>query len=490
MDLGQVFTNKSVALYMASLFDLDSSASILDPCFGSGAFLQASIEQGYSNIEGYEIDKDLFAETKNKFSSLKLHNRDFLSTSSKKKYDGIIMNPPYIRQEKIDSLKEIGITKEKLRKIDIFSELPSTANMYMYFIFKAIDLLKKDGELIVIFPSSWIDARSGKQFQKALYSLCTLKQQVHISGEVFEKNALVEVVILKLQRGKSKSCEKITFLEMRNSKLYKLTKDNYSEKLPLTVLFQNYASIRRGLTTGCNSMYINPNIDGKDLNNYFIPILSTPKAINGYSTKSARTDKILYPIVKSEMPQEIKKYIDYWEKKILDEKSPKTLHEKIKKGQQWYIIKQLDSQGILFSYFVRNDMKFVLNNNGYLARDNFYIIKPKIDEYLLFALLNNYFTYYQLEQFGKKYGAGLLKLQRYDIENLKFPNVNIFSEFDINRLREMALSLEKTGNKNIVTEITKIIAKYTDWRYEKIMKKYESIKKDRLEAKNRGIKRS
>lgn len=34
----------------------------------------------------------------------------------------------------------------------------------MYFIMKAIDLLKLVGQLIVIFPSSWINARSGIEF--------------------------------------------------------------------------------------------------------------------------------------------------------------------------------------------------------------------------------------------------------------------------------------------------------------------------------------
>ena len=48
------------------------------------------------------------------------------------------MNPPYIRQEKIDDLARLGITKEKLRKDKIYEPLPSTANMYMYFIFKAL----------------------------------------------------------------------------------------------------------------------------------------------------------------------------------------------------------------------------------------------------------------------------------------------------------------------------------------------------------------
>lgn len=57
-----------------------------------------------------------------------------------------------------------------------------------------------------------------------------------------------------------------------------------------------------------------------------------------------------------------------------------------------------NGKGIVFSYFVRNDMKFIMNNLGYLVRDNFYIIKAQIDEYLMFALLNNYYTYYQLEK--------------------------------------------------------------------------------------------
>lgn len=92
-----------------------------------------------------------------------------------------------------------GLQKQT-QKNKIYEQLPSTANMYMYFIFKALDLLKVDGEMVVIFPSSWMDARSGKAFQMALNSRATIIKQVHISGEVFEKSALVEVVILKLKK--------------------------------------------------------------------------------------------------------------------------------------------------------------------------------------------------------------------------------------------------------------------------------------------------
>ena len=55
----------------------------------------------------------------------------------------------------------------------------------------------------------------------------------------------------------------------------------------------------------------------------------------------------------------------------------------------------------MFSYFVRNDMKFVMNETGVLARDNFSLLNLKSISEVLFALLNNYYTYYQLELSGK-----------------------------------------------------------------------------------------
>lgn len=121
MDLGQVFTNKTVAEYMVSMFELGKDALILDPCFGAGAFLTAGMLQGFTNIEGYEIDEELYEKVKKQFSQFKLYNKDFLKVSNTRKYDGIIMNPPYIRQEKIDDLEKLGITKNKLRKNKIYA---------------------------------------------------------------------------------------------------------------------------------------------------------------------------------------------------------------------------------------------------------------------------------------------------------------------------------------------------------------------------------
>ena len=190
-DLGQVFTKGNVARYMVSLFDLPKKAAIMDPCFGAGSFLDALIEYEYENVTACEMDTILFENTKEKYQQYKLINGDFLIYNASNAYDGIVMNPPYIRQEKIDELEAYGITKERLRSNSIFSGLPSTANMYMYFIMKAIDLLKNGGQLIVIFPSSWMKAKSGIEFQKTMLSKCGIENQIHIHGDLKEKHWLM-----------------------------------------------------------------------------------------------------------------------------------------------------------------------------------------------------------------------------------------------------------------------------------------------------------
>ena len=78
-----------------------------------------------------------------------------------------------------------------------------------------------------------------------------------------------------------------------------------------------------------------------------------------------------------EFPPEVALYLQKWKEKIIKEKSPKTLYEKALEDERWYEIREIKGTGILFSYFVRNDMKFVLNDQGYFVRDNFYVnIKP------------------------------------------------------------------------------------------------------------------
>lgn len=116
-----------------------------------------------------------------------------------------------------------------------------------------------------------------------------------------------------------------------------------------------------------------------------------------------------------------------------------------------------------------------------MIRDNFYVLYPEIDKWVCFALLNNLYTFYQLECAGKKYGAGLLKIQRYDIENLHFPNIKTFSAVDIDELKKLGKKLAKTSDRKIIEDITHLLSHYADVSYERISAEYNDIVKNRLE---------
>lgn len=246
--------------------------------------------------------------------------------------------------------------------------------------------------------------------------------------------------------------------------------------------FDSYGIIRRGMSTGYNSMYINPPFEKEDSRLHLKKILSSPKEIKGYSTKNSKPDYVFIPNEKISLTDEVKNYLSKYENEIKSQASPKTLYERIQNNKNWFVIHTVNSSGILFSYFVRNDMKFVYNENNYLARDNFYIIKQNnnTDELVLFALLNNYYTFYQLEKAGKKYGAGLLKLQRYDLENLMFPDLSSFSNKDVEQLKYYASNLISENDTTAISEITKIISHYTSVGYDTLINEYHSLKAHRL----------
>ena len=349
----------------------------------------------------------------------------------------------------------------------------------MYFILKAMDLLKINGQLVVIFPSSWLNAKSGHQFKKALLNTGRTEKVIYLHGDVFEKEALVDVVILKVVKTTAVLDPIEEYLEVLGENIEPMLLKRESMRTIFECPFDKLASIQRGMTTGYNQMFINPDIKSSDA--HFKEIISSPKSLIGYSTDNAKLDRLL-DCTSEDLSEQVKCYLDTWKKKILTDGKPKTLLAKIQNGQNWYGVRTVPSRGIIFSYFVRNDMKFILNDSDMLARDNFYIIRPYVDKLLMMALLNNYYTFYQLEHFGKRYGAGLLKLQRYDLERLRFPFVDQMSDDDIMKLKNMAQGLVVSGNSDLIEEITKVLSVYSTVDNETIEKEYREIKKQRLEG--------
>lgn len=478
--LGQIFTKRHVADYMAGLFTLPAGSVVLDPCFGGGVFLHSIVEKTALDAVGVELDEDLFRAAQGAFAGqtrVTLRQGDFLTYRPERPFDGVIMNPPYIRQEKIDALKPYGVAKAQLRRVPLFRTLSGKANLYMYFILKAIDVLRPGGELVVIFPETWMRARTGKEFIRCMEQCCSVVKRVHVGKGAFEEDALVDVVILKLRKNMSvDACEEVRLTFQGGAPV-----EQSAAALPRVVRrgvpLSQYAEVRRGLTTGGNSLFVNPPLPAEQTR----AILSSPKAVPGYRTQASQADRILLLTREDTPAPESAQYLDASRRRILKEKKPKTLFERIRAGDPyWYTLRGIDCRGILFGYIVRDTCKFIRNDADLLVRDNFYVIAPHADASLLFALLNSYYTFIQLEEHGKDYGAGLLKLQRYDLDALILPDTGAMEEEDLVRLRALGDALAETGDARIIDRISEVLARYEAMSADAARTLYYKKKKHRL----------
>ena len=186
---------------MVDLFTLQKKARVLDPCFGHGVFIDSLLEKTDFHIDGIEIDNKSFVFFENPDDErCHIRNCDFFDVEEI--YDGIIMNPPYVRQEELDKLAPLGVTKQKLQSACWMMKISPKANLYMYFILRAILLLREGGELIAIFPNSWTNTPVGKQFYEQMKPHGCITDFINVEGKAFEGSPMVDVCILKYVKGK------------------------------------------------------------------------------------------------------------------------------------------------------------------------------------------------------------------------------------------------------------------------------------------------
>lgn len=476
MNLGQVYTKDIVADFMVGLLDLPKNASIVDPCFGQGVFIRSLQKADYTNLVGIEIAPDTFCRINTKdFPGCNLLNMDFFQYESTTEIDGFILNPPYVRQEEIDDMDILGVSKDSILKKCGDFQIYSKANLYLYFIARCVSMLKIGGQMIAIFPNAWLNTPDGKGFYSQLLEKGTVNNLIQVCGYPFVGNPLVDVMILKFTKGKFGTTKEETLLVNDDSLTleegFKQLKFESLDCVPLSSI----AKVRRGVTTRFNKVFINPSIESDDVK---VDILSSPKDVQGYSTKGARFDKLLSLATDSQLSAEIEAYIKDAESLILQEESPKTLVKLIKDGKKWYTISLPEISDIIFPYIIRDSVRFIRNDAKVIARDNFYTISSNHDPYLILGMLNSIFVFSQLETCGKSYGNGLLKIQKYDVDNIVVPNPSNISESDQQGLIKCAKSLIKTNDTKYVIEATKILSKY--YHIDNIEDIYKSQKNNRL----------
>lgn len=217
-ETGYFFTPASVAIRMVAL-SIESNPSakrVFDPSTGAGVFLAYHIlfNTSITEVKAIELDKRtaklaeqllvFLCRTTGRQINVQITCGDFFAKfeelRSSDSFDTIIMNPPYgnikflfsdlTDQSTIAGLSddEIEILSEKLRKstMDYSAQLRAQFKPYGFgkgtleysklFMSAALELIKDDGVIVAITPSSWLGDESSFQFRKTILEAGKLRE--------------------------------------------------------------------------------------------------------------------------------------------------------------------------------------------------------------------------------------------------------------------------------------------------------------------------
>nr|WP_147664606.1 N-6 DNA methylase [Candidatus Prometheoarchaeum syntrophicum]QEE17722.1 N-6 DNA Methylase [Candidatus Prometheoarchaeum syntrophicum] len=150
------------------------------------------------SVEGY-FDATKFKSKRAK--TLGIKTKDIVVPD---KFDVIVGNPPYTRQEEIEN---IGLDKAKLIEIvendgggNKIIQFPGQAGFHMYFLIHSYKFLKVQGYLGFLMINSWLDVKYGLILQEFFLTKFHVHTIIESKVERWFKDADVNTAILILQK--------------------------------------------------------------------------------------------------------------------------------------------------------------------------------------------------------------------------------------------------------------------------------------------------
>lgn len=462
-NLGQVFTSAILAKFMVGLLRdaLKSNSSILDPCIGPNTFFSAMTEDfAYCPLKGIEIDLNLITEEINRFyesPNRNLIKGSFFDLPVSEKFDLVIQNPPYVRQE---LLSDGANSKDRIRynESSLLSTIPSKSNLYIYFLLKSILHLKEDGVMVAVIYDSWLYSSFGKFLKESLLKLGRLESIYHFKKSAFE-NVEIGATVIKFIKDKShkKSISYYPLTDLNDLKAYNGLNTNglkLKQQELLTYSFNNHSiinfksslfkelktivsqPIQRGTSAVVNSHFIFSKNELPELK----PIV---KDVSQIKTYTVNQENAYILAVNGSISNETRQYLESVKNEILKTPAKKFIAVKrdIQTKRDWYTINLKATGNFIFNYYLRNNIDFIYNPNKFLSSDNFYILNIKDNELANFSILNSSFT--RLNTLGKSrsQGNGLRKIQLYEFKEVKIIDFNKLSEPSIKKLELLGKEL-------------------------------------------------
>ncbi|MFX0095816.1 MAG: class I SAM-dependent DNA methyltransferase, partial [Candidatus Hodarchaeota archaeon] len=193
--LGQYFTPPSVTRLMVNMISHNKNCSVLEPSAGKGAFLKALKDAGFQNITAIELDGTL-----ENISDVDRLTMDFFDFPIETKFDVIVGNPPYVRW------KNLSIEQREVWQQRPFwgKRMNGLTDILQPFIFKAVDHLKPEGELIFITPIFWMQTLYAVPLRKFLLDNGILEAVFNFYEHSIFSGINVNLIIFKYRKTQKK----------------------------------------------------------------------------------------------------------------------------------------------------------------------------------------------------------------------------------------------------------------------------------------------
>lgn len=487
--LGQVFTPHILAKFMVSLFksDLQPHHKILDPCIGPNTFLSYLDDIDSSiNLKGVELDQSLISETIKEFyakPNRELVLESFFNFPLSEKFNFIVQNPPYVRQELMmdgENSKSLA-----LRSLSPLSQIiPAKSNLYVYFLLKSIFHLTDNGRMIALIYDSWLYSDFGKVLKEAFVRFGSIEGIYHFKKNAFpdaevgatiidfkriinpkEKSKFIKLFSLKTIKevatydSKAKlQYKQISVQEFFTYRFNEETIIDFKNGLFKPIEKINSQPIQRGISSIANKYFIQQEKTFEES----IPFVKDVTAISSFNIKN----ELFYLLaLNGHISDKTKRHLDIAKKEILAEGGKfKALKEQIERNPNWYKVQLKKPGNLLFNYYLRKNIDFLLNEELHYSSDNFYILN--VEKHLLvnFAILNSSFTRISVLLHSRNQGNGLRKIQLYEFKDIPVIDSNKLSNETIAQLEIAGEKLKSVGRfsddkEKMINEIDEILIK-------------------------------
>ncbi len=375
-------------------------------------------------------------------------------------FDVVIGNPPYVRQEKIKSLKPA--LKQH------YTCYTGAADLYVYFYERGLQLLSPNGIHTFICSNSWLDVNYGAPLQKYLLDNTVGGVICHSEAEREFESADINTIVSILSNGTpdADSCMRfLTFntfigdpdvqnrrertrtyteLAQAGTRENRYTGDKWGGKylrapdIYWTILEKgkdklvrlgDIAEVRRGFTTGANEFFY---LDAERIqewgieSEYLKPVIKSPRECKSIRVDPNELQFKLFMCHADRAALAGTAALDY-----IKWGETQGFHQRpsCRSRARWWDLGKRQIPSLTFNYLISSTARTLYAPDGCYASDNFQEVHTDLDLPLpLCASLNSSLFQLMVNMAGRSnFGGGLLKIQTYEVSELLCLDPKVFA---------------------------------------------------------------